>query len=61
MPAKSEKQRRFMGAVMSAKKGNKKVKGVAKSTSKKMSKRKIKDFLKTETFNNVYTKLILQQ
>lgn len=50
-----------MGAVMSAKKGNKKVKGVAKSTSKKMSKRKIKDFLKTETFNNVYTKLILQQ
>lgn len=48
MPAKTEKQKRFFGAVMGAKKGQKNVSGKAKKVSKQMPKKKIKDFLKTK-------------
>ncbi len=48
MPAKSEKQRKFFGAVMGAKKGKKNVSGKAKETAKSMSKEGIKHFLKKE-------------
>jgi hypothetical protein len=48
MPATSEKQKRFFGAVMGAKKGQKGVTGAAKQAAKGMSKKQIKDFLKTE-------------
>lgn len=46
MPATSEKQRRFFGAVMAAKKGKKGVGGKARDAAKGMSKDTIKDFLK---------------
>lgn len=49
MPAKSEKQRKFFGAVMGAKKSNDKVKGAAAKVAKKMPKKKIKKFLKKES------------
>lgn len=42
MPAKSEKQRKFFGTVMGAKK-----------TAKSMSKKKIKDFLKKESYDSL--------
>ena len=45
MPATSEKQRRFFGAVMGAKKGKPGSSGKAKDVAKHMSKDKIKDFL----------------
>ena len=48
MPATSEKQRKFFGAVMGAKKGQKGVKGAAKKAAKDMTKGQIKDFLKKE-------------
>ena len=48
MPAKTEKQKRFFGAVMGAKKGQKNVSGKAKKVAKQMPKKKIKDFLKTK-------------
>ena len=48
MPAKTEKQKRFFGAVMGAKKGQKNVSGKAKKVSKQIPKKKIKDFLKTK-------------
>lgn len=48
MPATSEKQKRFFGAVMGAKKGQKGVSGAAKEAAKGMSKTQIKHFLKTE-------------
>lgn len=51
MPSKTEKQRKFFGAVMGAKKGQKNVKGTAKKAAKKMSKKDIKDFLKKESFD----------
>jgi len=46
MPASSEKQRRFFGAVMAAKKGKGGVGGKARSAAKHMSEGQIKDFLK---------------
>ena len=52
MPAKSEKQRRFFGAVMGAKKHKGKVKGAAAKAAKEMTTSQIKDFLHKEEFNN---------
>jgi len=52
MPAKSEKQRRFFGAVMSAKKHKKGVSGAAAKAAKGMTTKQIKDFLHTE--NNTF-------
>jgi hypothetical protein len=46
MPASSEKQRRFFGSVMAAKKGKGGVGGEARRAAKQMSKDQIKDFLK---------------
>jgi len=48
MPAKSEKQKRFFGAAMGAKKGQSNVSGEAKKVAKEMPKKEIKKFLKTE-------------
>lgn len=50
MPAKSEKQRKFFGAVMGAKKHQKGVKGAAKKVAKQMPEKKIKEFLKKESY-----------
>ncbi len=59
MPAKSEKQRKFFGAVMSAKKGQKDVSGEAKKASKEMSKKEIKKFLKTtESFEELVSSIL---
>ena len=51
MPAKSEKQRKFFGAVMGAKKGHKDVTGAANKVAKKMPKKEIKKFLKKESLS----------
>ena len=48
MPSKTEKQKKFFGAVMGAKKGQKGVSGKAKKVAKEMPKKEIKKFLKTE-------------
>ena len=48
MPAKSEKQKKFFGAVMGAKKGQKGSSPEAKEVAKDMPKKEIKKFLKTE-------------
>lgn len=48
MPAKSEKQKKFFGAVMGAKKGQSNVSGEAKKVAKELPKKEIKKFLKTE-------------
>ncbi len=48
MPSKTEKQKKFFGAVMGAKKGEKGVSGEAKKVAKEMPKKEIKKFLKTE-------------
>ena len=45
MPATSEKQRKFFGAVMGAKKGKPGSSGKAKEVAKDMNKGQIKDFL----------------
>jgi len=58
MPAKSEKQRKFFGAVMGAKKGQKGVKGAAKKAAKNMPKKEIKKFLKKESFDDVVHNLL---
>ena len=47
MPAKSEKQRKFFGAVMGAKKGKEGASGKAKEVAKDMPEKEIKKFLKT--------------
>jgi hypothetical protein len=52
MPAKTEKQRKFFGAVMGAKKSQKGVTGAAKKVSKEMPKKEIKKYLKKENFND---------
>jgi hypothetical protein len=52
MPAKSEKQRKFFGAVMGAKKGQKGVTGAAKKAAKEMPEKEIKKFLKKESFED---------
>lgn len=51
MPAKSEKQRKFFGAVMGAKKGQKGVSGTAKKVAKEMPEKEIKKFLKKESLS----------
>jgi stalled ribosome alternative rescue factor ArfA len=48
MPAKTEKQKKFFGAVMGAKKGQKNVSGEAKKVAKELPKKEIKKFLKKE-------------
>jgi hypothetical protein len=48
MPSKTEKQKKFFGAVMGAEKGQKGVSGEAKKVAKEMPKKEIKKFLKTE-------------
>lgn len=48
MPATSEKQKRFFGAVMGAKEGEKGVSGAAKEAAEKMSTGQIKNFLGSE-------------
>lgn len=48
MPAKSEKQRKFFGAVMGAKKGQKSVTGAAKKAAKEMPEKEVKKFLKVK-------------
>ena len=58
MPAKSEKQKKFFGAVMGAKKGQKNVTGAAKKASKDMSKKEIKKFLKKESFDTTVNSLL---
>lgn len=52
MPAKSEKQRKFFGAVMGAKKGQSEVSGAAKKAAKDMPEKEIKKFLKKESFDD---------
>jgi hypothetical protein len=53
MPSVSEKQRKFFGAVMGAKKGQTGIKKKAKKVAKEMPKKEIKKFLKVkkESFN----------
>ena len=53
MPSKSEKQRKFFGAVMGAKKGKGKVKGAAKKVAKEMPEKEIKKFLKKEQYDDI--------
>lgn len=48
MPAESEKQKKFFGAVMGAKKGQTNVSDEAKKTAKEMPKKEIKKFLHTK-------------
>lgn len=48
MPSKTDKQRKFFGAVMGAKKGQKNVSGAAKKVAKDMPEKEIKKFLKKE-------------
>lgn len=58
MPAKSEKQRKFFGAVMGAKKGQKGVSGEAKKVSKEMSKKEIKKYLRKESFDDLVNSIL---
>lgn len=59
MPAKSEKQRNFFGAVMGAKKGQKGVSGAAKKTAKEMPEKEIKKFLKLkESFDDIINSIL---
>ena len=46
MPSKTEKQRKFFGAVMGAKKGQKGISKKAQEVAKEMPKKEIKKFLK---------------
>lgn len=47
MPAQTEKQRKFMGAVMGCKEGGK-CSPATEKAAKSMSKQQVKDFLKTK-------------
>jgi len=58
MPAKSEKQKRFFGAVMGAKKGQKGVSGAAKKAAKEMPEKEIKKFLKKESFDSTVNDIL---
>ncbi len=58
MPAKSEKQRKFFGAVMGAKEGQKGVKGAAKKVAKEMPIKEIKKYLKKESFDSVINNIL---
>lgn len=50
MPAKSKKQQELFKAAMGAKKHQKGVKGAAKKIDKQMPEKKIKEFLKKESY-----------
>jgi hypothetical protein len=58
MPSTTEKQKRFFGAVMGVKKGQKGVSGAAKKAAKEMTKKEIKKYLKVKenkiTFANFF-------
>ena len=58
MPSKTEKQKRFFGAVMGAKKGQSGVTGKAKKVAKEMPKKGIKKYLKKESFDNVVNSIL---
>lgn len=58
MPSKTNKQKKFFGAVMGAKKGSKKIKGAAKKAAKDMTTSQVKDFLKKESFDDTVNRLI---
>ena len=60
MPAKSEKQKKFFGAVMGAKKGQKGVTGAAKKVAKEMPKKEVKKFLKKESFDVAVDNILLK-
>ncbi len=60
MPAKTEKQRKFFGAVMGAKKGQKGIKGAAKKVAKEMPKKEIKKYLKKESFDNSIYRILIK-
>jgi hypothetical protein len=48
MPAQSEKQRKFMAYVYTAKKKGKKLKGKAKDAAKSMNLSQLRDFMSTK-------------
>jgi len=58
MPAKTEKQKRFFGAVMGAKKGQSSVTGAAKKVAKEMPKKEVRKFLKKENFDTTVNNLL---
>jgi len=58
MPSKTEKQKKFFGAVMGAKKGQKNITGAAKKAAREMPEKEIKKFLKKEDFNNTVNCLL---
>jgi hypothetical protein len=59
MPSVSQKQKRFFGAVMSAKKGKKGVTGAAKKAAKEMPEKEIKKFLKVkESFDSIIDSIL---
>lgn len=58
MPSKTEKQKKFFGAVMGAKKGQKGVTGAAKKVAKEMPKKEIKKYLKKESFDATVNSLL---
>lgn len=58
MPAKTEKQKRFFGAVMGAKKGQKGVTGPAKKAAKDMSEKEVKKFLRKESFDSTVNNIL---
>jgi hypothetical protein len=64
MPSTTEKQKRFFGAVMGAKKGQKGVSGAAKKAAKEMTKKQIKKYLKKEgreSFLNYFERWMLTE
>jgi len=59
MPSVSQKQKKFFGAVMSAKKGKKGVTGAAKKAAKEMPEKEIKKFLKVkESFDSIIDSIL---
>ena len=60
MPSKSEKQRKFFGAVMGTKKGQKGVTGAAKKAAKDMPEKEIKKFLKKENFDYIVNEILTE-
>jgi hypothetical protein len=58
MPSKSEKQKKFFGAVMGVKKGQKGVTGAAKKAAKDMPEKEIKKFLKKENFDDIVNEIL---
>lgn len=58
MPSKSEKQKKFFGAVMGAKKGQSGVTGQAKEVAKEMPKKEIKKFLKKESYSDTVNDIL---